>query len=364
MAINPGFRDMYTSAYSRKNSSRDILSKRYMDVISQINKAYSAADAEIDREYKAYANAASAQSAIAKKNTEDALVQKGLSRSGESVQSGILHDMALANTMTRLEEQKTNKIAQSNKNRMLEIASVQKQLADAEMKADSEERELEYRRERDKVSDEKWREEMDYNASRANVSDYKWEKEQEREKQRDAESDRRWNVSHAYQREQDALENDRKEREAARKNYENDRDYQLARDKYESERLLDLEELEMKKTAAANDNYIKNQYLALEKQALEKEKAHGDKSETTDENGITYTADGDGYYTPKMSANELLNLIERKSQYGLWSETEGYIGPRKLLKKRFLEILENPNLNQKYREDLLFLATARGIMED
>ena len=53
MAINPGFRDMYTSAYSRKNSSRDILSKRYMDVISQINKAYSAADAETSSPYAA-----------------------------------------------------------------------------------------------------------------------------------------------------------------------------------------------------------------------------------------------------------------------------------------------------------------------
>ena len=177
MAINSGFRDMYTSAYSKKNSSRDILSKRYMDVISQINKAYRSVETEIDREYKTYADNVAAQNAIARKNTQNALVQKGLSRSGESVQSDILHDMALASTMTQLAGQKADKLAQSNKNRMLEISSVQKQLADAQMKADSEERELEYRKERDKVSDDKWREEMDYNASRASVSDYKWEKE-------------------------------------------------------------------------------------------------------------------------------------------------------------------------------------------
>ncbi|MBQ9922544.1 MAG: hypothetical protein IJO52_10170 [Clostridia bacterium] len=364
MSTTSDFRNMYTSAYSRKSPARDTLEKRYMDVISRINSAYRAAEADIEREYNNYFNAASAQNSIAKKNTAEMMAQKGLSRSGESVQNAILHDMSLANTMTQLSEQKAEKIAQNNKKRMLETAAVEKELIEAQNEADYRDREFEYQKERDEIKDRQWKEEFDYNSSRASISDYKWEKEQERQKARDAESDRQWNVSHAYKREQDAIANDRKERELAREIYENDRDYQLSRDKFEAQNLLDREELELKKTTAANENYIKSQYLAMEKQEKAAKAAkEAEKEETTDKNGITYTSDGDGNYTPKMSANELINLIERKSQYGIWDEEKGYISPRTLLKNRFMEVIGNPNLNEKYREDLIFLGTARGILE-
>ena len=194
------FRDVYTAAYNSKNPSRDMLTKRYLDVINRTDRIYDSIQKDIDREYNGYFNAASAQNAIAKSNTAEDLAQKGLSKSGQSVQSSILHDMSLANTMAQLENQKAEKSAQNNQNRVNHLSSLEKELIDAQAQYDSEERKLEYQKERDEVKDKQWKDEFDYNASRANVSDYKWEKEQERQEKRDAESDRQWNVSHAYER--------------------------------------------------------------------------------------------------------------------------------------------------------------------
>ena len=354
MPISLNFRDMYTSAYNRKDSSRDLLSKRYLDVIHRVNRAYDAAEKDIEKEYNSYRNSASAQSAISKANTAAAQAQKGLSKSGESIQSSILSDMALANTMVSLDNQEAQKKSQNYQNRMAEVSALEKDLIDAQSEADRADRELEYQKSRDAVKDEQWQKEFDYNASRANVSDYRWEKEREYQTARDAESDRQWNVAHAYQRSRDAAENDLKKQELARRIYENDRDYQFSRDKFEAENSLANAELELEKSIAANNNYLKSQYLEIEKKNTEK---------TSTSKKVTYSLNEDGYYAPNMTPNSLLNVMQSNCTYGAWIEGKGFITPKKLFKQRMIEVLANKDLDPGYREELLFLATARGVLE-
>ena len=346
--MSQNLKDMYTSAYLNKNSARNLLTQQYMSVMDKINSAYDLLEKNIHSEYDGYKNSAAAQNKITKNNISDQLLQKGLSKSGESVQASLMADMSLANTLTELDKSRSDKISSNNSARMKDISSLQKEYISQQNMLDSELRDLEYQRERDTAEDSRWEKEFEY------------------KKSRDAESDRQWNATQSYKKSQDAVENDLKKQQLARDIYENDRDYKLEKSKAEAQQEndkqkynLEKEKLEQEKINKANENYIKNQYLALEKEARN---SSSEKDSREQSGKITYNINEDGYFEPNMSANYLIELIQRESSFGCWSNST-YVTPKKLAQKRILDVLSDKDLDPEYARELEFYAKVRGILD-
>lgn len=370
-------RDLYLYSSQNKTPVRDKIGNRYLEIIKKLNNAYDGSAAQIKDQYRSYRDTAGAQAAITQQNTASALAQKGLSKSGESIQSALLNDMAYMGTLSDLAQNENRDLSELNAQRISAIAGVQNDMLNAQNEADRQETELEYQKERDAKADEKWEKEFNYNASRDSVSDYKWNSELERQKSRDAESDRKWNVEQSYKIERDNKSDDKWQREQNRKEYESDRNYDLERDKFEADKAQKAEqnrisnrELDIREKNNNSESYlqsrqldIKQQYLDLEKEKqaeaqAEKEAEKAAKNTVKDE--LPYTINDDGYIVPEVAPSEFMEFIIQGNGLGTWANSE-FIRPA-TLKERTEAVINNIAIDPDYRRVLEMYARARGII--
>lgn len=370
-------RDLYLYSSQNKTPVRDKIGNRYLEIIKKLNNAYDGIAAQIKDQYRSYRDTAGAQAAITQQNTASALAQKGLSKSGESIQSALLNDMSYMGTLSDLAQNENRDLSELNAQRISAIAGVQNDMLNAQNEADRQETELEYQKERDAKADEKWEKEFNYNASRDSVSDYKWNSELERQKSRDAESDRKWNVEQSYKIERDNKSDDKWQREQNRKEYESDRNYDLERDKFEADKAQKAEqnrisnrELDIREKNNNSESYlqsrqldIKQQYLDLEKEKqaeaqAEKEAEKAAKNTVKDE--LPYTINDDGYIVPEVAPSEFMEFIIQGNGLGTWANSE-FIRPA-TLKERTEAVINNIAIDPDYRRVLEMYARARGII--
>lgn len=371
-------RDLYLYSSQNKTPVRDKIGNRYLEIIKKLNNAYDGNAAQIKNQYRSYRDTAGAQAAITQQNTASALAQKGLSKSGESIQSALLNNMAYMGTLSDLAKSENRELSELNAQRMSAIAGVQNDMLNAQNEADRQETELEYQKERDAKSDEKWEKEFNYNASRDSVADYKWNSELERQKNRDAESDRKWNVEQSYKIERDNKSDDKWQREQNRKEYESDRNYDFERDKFEADKAqkaqqnkISNRELDIREKNNNSENYlqsrqldIKQQYLDLEKEKqaeaqAEKEAEKAAKNTVKDE--LPYTINDEGYIVPEVAPSEFIEFIIQGNGLGTWANGE-FIRPA-TLKERTEAVINNVTIDPNYRRVLEMYARARGIIQ-
>lgn len=315
-----------------------------MDVINKIGVMFDVAQQNLESQYYNDRKSLSAQSAISKNNTASALMQKGLSKSGESVQSSILGDMSYMNALSKLASDNTQKMNELTAQRFSAIAGVRNDMLNAQNEADR----LDYQRERDKALDERWEKEFNYNASRDSAEDYKWNKQME------------------YQKQRDFIEDDRTEREIARDIYEDDRDYKFGLEQYEDEKAqtavknaLAQTELDIKKTQNDRENYLKNQYLLLEKEKLQKEDSSSKAGEDYD---FGYSVNSKGYIVPDVPPDEFLDIMLKGS--GTWGFGGlKFVSPDEF-ELRVREMLKEERLDPDYLNLMEIYARGRGIIRD
>ncbi|MBE6689591.1 MAG: hypothetical protein E7588_10035 [Ruminococcaceae bacterium] len=374
-------KDIYLNSVGGKTSQRDKIGKKYLQVISQIGEMYDSAAKELQSRYQLQRSQLSAQSKISQANTSAQLAQKGLSKSGESIQSSILSDMAYMGALTSLGNDEASKLNELNAQRYAAMSAVQKDMLNAQNEADRLEAQMEYQKSRDDISDSRWEKEFNYNASRDSVNDYhknrqfesdnaKWQAEQEYKKERDAESDRRWNTQYLYDVNRDAIEDDRAERAIARDIYENDRDYNFDMQKYQDsknqqsfENNLSQREADLKKSQIQNENYIKAQYLELEREKQEYDMKYTKSGSHADDikYDFGYAVNAQGFIVPDVTPDKFLdNMIKGNGMNK--QDGEVFIIPADF-EKRVNALLEDERIDKGYRQLLEICARSRGIIK-
>lgn len=372
-------RSVYLWSSQNKIPLRNKIESRYIDAVNKINRSYDSSAAQVKKRYDSYRNQAGAQAAIVQSNTASTLAQKGLSKSGESIQSSLLNDMSYMNALSNLGKQESNELSDLNAKRMSAISGIQNDMLNAQNEADLHESELEYKKARDAKADEQWEKNFNYNASRDSVSDYKWEKELERQKSRDAESDRKWNVEQGYKIERDNKADEQWLQEQNRKSYESARSYGLEREKLENDKAQQAErnkisqrELDIRENNYNNENNlksrelnIKNQYLELEKQKQSEKQTEKQASTTSPQKKVSdkigYVINDEGYIVPEISPSEFMEIIIEGGGLGSWTTGE-FIKPG-TLKQRTEDMINNPDIDPDYRRVLRIYARARGIIK-
>lgn len=314
-------------ASKKLSSSRAKLENRYLEAIKRISTAYNSAKSDINKEFQGYRNALNAQSAISKSNTAQALMQKGLSKSGESIQSSILGDMAHMNALASLSDKQAQKLNELNLSRQNALEGVYGDMLSAQNEAEKQQKELEYQRERDKASDDKWYLEYQYRKSR------------------------------------DAIEDERLKRADERDIYESDREYNFNREKYSNqlkqqnlENELNEKKYQLDKTKNEQDSYIKNQYLELEKIAADK--GSSSKSDSVEDYG--YSVNEKGYIVPDLAPDELIDAMIKGNGNGSWRANE-FVVPSEL-EERVNSVLNDQRIDPDYLNLLAIYARARGII--
>ena len=303
-----------------------------MQVIKKINLMYDKAESNLKKQYQLDRSNLSAQSAISKSNTATALMQKGLSKSGESVQSSIMSDMAYMGALTQLANNNAQKINELNVARQSAIADVQNDMLNAQNEADRQDAQFEYQKERDKVSDDKWQSQQEYQAQKD---------------QRDFE----------YTRERDSIKDERTERELAREIYESDRDYQFDVKKHEDEKAQTSIENAMENTKIYHENYIKSQYLELEK-----EKNSQKTDSQSGDLGFGYSVNSKGYIVPDVSPDKFLDIMLKGNGVGAFRGVQ-FVSPNEF-EKRVRAMLKENRLDPDYLNLMEIYARGRGIIRD
>ncbi len=322
-------------ASKKLSSSRAKLENRYLEAIKRISSAYNSAKSDINKEFQGYRNALNAQSAISKSNTAQALMQKGLSKSGESIQSSILGDMAHMNALASLSDKEAQKLNELNLSRQNALEGVYGDMLSAQNEQEKAQKEMEYQRERDKASDDKWYLEYQYRKSR------------------------------------DAIEDERLKRADERDIYESDREYNFNREKYSNQ--LEQQKLEnelsekrylLDKNKNEQDSYIKNQYLELEKSAQEaKAQAEQEESTSSDKKSgsdVGYSLNEKGYIVPDLAPDELIDAMIKGNGNGSWRANE-FVVPSEL-EERVNSVLNDQRIDPDYLNLLAIYARARGII--
>ncbi|MBQ9921537.1 MAG: hypothetical protein IJO52_05080, partial [Clostridia bacterium] len=378
--------EAYMDAVSGNAPLRDKISKRYLDAVRKTAILYDTAQKDIRDSYKQKRNALGAQAALARSNNALDLSQKGLSKSGESVQSAVLGDMALMSGLTQLNSDESHALNELSKQRQQAMSGMYDSMAKELIEADEKQQEQDYKKQRDAIEDERWDTEFKYKASQDSVKSHQWEREFEYGKQqdlldrehaekRDEEDDRRWNAEHTHEKERDAIENERWEREFARSNYENDRDYKFEVKKQEdknsqldTENELARDKFEQQKKKENSELGIKGAYLAMEREykeremKLDEEKADLSHDRIMAEIGVPYRITEDGYIDPVHTPDEFIDIMLKGIGDGTLHRSE-YV-TRAELKERLEEtILNNPRLSPDFRESLRIYAKARGLLD-
>lgn len=361
--------------YSQNNTPlRDKISNRYLDVIRRTHLMYDTIASDVKKQFRAERNNIAAQAAISKRNTESALNQKGISKSGESVQSSIMGDMVYMGALTDLAQKEASKLSEVSAARQAAVSSIHNDMINAQNEAERQQEEMEYKKERDAVTDEKWEKQFNYNASRDTTADQKWQVEQERQEKRDREDDRRWNTQYVYNAQRDLVQDAQKQREFDREIYESDRDYAFEREKFESDAAQiqienDLARQQLLQNANKNnsDTYIKNQYLELEKEKQKYDMTNNSQKTTFSQTksemermGLFYTVDEEGFIVPNQSPDEFIDIMIKGTGNGTYNNME-FISPQ-TLETRMRRTLDNQNINPDYRNALAIYARARGII--
>ncbi len=200
----------------------------YNDTVNQLYSRYTALLDKIDREHNARAqqiestrkdslNTASAVNTISLNNTKAELLEKGLSRSGESVQSNIEHNIAKNNAFSDIEKNASRERAENEASRanaktdaalslFSDIASADETYS--KMYLDQLNADREYEADRDDEKFDRYTENREYEADRDDEQFDRYTENREYEADRDDE---------AYERSADARDYELKKQESESK---------------------------------------------------------------------------------------------------------------------------------------------------
>lgn len=301
-------KDAFLSSSKNKSPQREKITDKYLSLILSLNSVFSNENKQIQNKYDEYEKQLGVQSAISKKNTQSALLQKGLSKSGESVQSSILGDMAYMGNLATLMKNEGAELSKLNAQKQSAISNVYSDMIAEQIEADRQ-------KEHDESEYNKWLKEFEHQAEREKILD-----------QRD-------------------------QRDYERKVYESDRDYNLNLQKFNHEAEIDKTSQDISK----NELYIKNQYLNLEK-----EKSSSSQSKNDSEN-LGYIITEAGYYLPTMTPDEFIDSMTKGSGDGKGTSFD-FITP-KTLGSRLKKIMEDESIDPQYRQILEVHARARGLLD-
>ncbi len=98
-------KELASSVLQSYNNSLSRLTSRFLENMNNISKRYSLKKKEIEKEAKDKKNYADASAKIALKNTKASLLEKGLSKSGESVQAELDNSLMKARRMSDIDEE-------------------------------------------------------------------------------------------------------------------------------------------------------------------------------------------------------------------------------------------------------------------
>ena len=249
------------------------LKSRYDSLISEIDKSHDKKANEINASARAKKNESDAANKISLNNTKAGMLDKGLSRSGASVQADIDHNIAGRSSIAKIEtdaaaERSANETSRANeKSQALRdyisgVAAIEKEGNEAyiaqlnrdreyEASRDDEmnDRDMENRKfeaERDDEKHDRYVENRAYEAERDDEKHDRYVENRAYEADRDDEKHDRYVENRAYEAERDDEQYDR---------YADNRDYQASRDDEQYDRDADFRDYAADRNDEIYDRY-------------------------------------------------------------------------------------------------------------
>ena len=332
------------------------LAQRYTSAVSTIDKEHDARNSEIKREAQRRKNSADASNKAALKNTQRALVDKGLSRSGTSVQAEIDTNLARNTALSNLESDASRERSENETARARSKSSALAEFVDSINAVETKKNEAyiaqlnadrAYEAERDDEKHDRYVENRAYEAERDDEKHDRYVENRAYEAERDDEKHDRYVENRAYEAERDderfdryaenrAYEADRSDEEYDR--YADERDHEAERDDEMYDRVVDKRDYDAERADELYDRGVANS------------DAKGENSDGTlspEDDGIVLDV------APKTLVEKLKGHYEVK-YYG---SDKGASEIRKALDT----IIEDETLSYTYRYQVKVYAVALGL---
>ena len=330
------------------------LAQRYNTAVSTIDKEHDTKNAEINNDAMKRKNSADASNKVALSNTQRGLLEKGLSRSGASVQAEIDSNLARNNAFSSIESDATRAKSENETARAKSKASALTDLIDSINDVESKKNaayiaqlnaDRQYEAERDDEKFDRYAENREYEAERDDEKFDRYAENREYEAERDDEKFDRYAENREYEAARDDEKFDR---------YAENREYEAERDDEKFDRYVENRDYMADRSDESFDRQMESrEYLADRSDEFYGRSSDGDGTEVGD--GDTSGNDG---IVPEVAPKALVDKIKVHYENEYYSKKT--LGKSKI-RAAIETIINDESLSYTYRYQVKMYAIALSL---